>query len=126
MIPARGGSKGVLRKNIREVSGKSLIARTIEAAQGLRQPIHVEDVAAVCFSALRAPDAANRAYNISGGETLTYSDMVERVFVALGRSTHTNCTPLCVSPGGDIAVPLAALSAMVGVHGRVDEAGFGL
>jgi nucleoside-diphosphate-sugar epimerase len=54
-------------------------------AQGLRQPIHAEDVAAACFSALQAPNAANRAYNISGGETLTYRDMVARVFAALGR-----------------------------------------
>ena len=33
IIPARGGSKGVLRKNIREVAGKPLIAWTIESAQ---------------------------------------------------------------------------------------------
>jgi len=32
VIPARGGSKGVPRKNIREVGGKPLIAWTIEAA----------------------------------------------------------------------------------------------
>ena len=34
VIPARGGSKGVLRKNIRLVGGKPLIQWTIEAAQG--------------------------------------------------------------------------------------------
>ena len=33
LIPARGGSKGVPRKNIREVRGKPLIAWTIEAAK---------------------------------------------------------------------------------------------
>jgi len=33
VIPARGGSKGVPRKNIRELSGKPLIAWTIEAAK---------------------------------------------------------------------------------------------
>jgi len=33
LIPARGGSKGVPRKNIREVGGRPLIAWTIEAAQ---------------------------------------------------------------------------------------------
>jgi len=32
IIPARGGSKGVLRKNIRALAGKPLIAYTIEAA----------------------------------------------------------------------------------------------
>ena len=33
IIPARGGSKGVLRKNIRLVAGRPLIAYTIEAAK---------------------------------------------------------------------------------------------
>lgn len=32
IVPARGGSKGVKRKNIKELSGKPLIARTIEQA----------------------------------------------------------------------------------------------
>ena len=36
VIPARGGSKGVKRKNIREVAGKPLIAWTIEAAKASR------------------------------------------------------------------------------------------
>lgn len=34
IIPARGGSKGVLRKNILKLAGKPLIAYTIEAALG--------------------------------------------------------------------------------------------
>lgn len=33
IIPARGGSKGVLRKNIRDLAGKPLIAWTIEEAK---------------------------------------------------------------------------------------------
>ena len=33
LIPARGGSKGIPRKNIRELCGKPLIAWTIEEAQ---------------------------------------------------------------------------------------------
>jgi CMP-N,N'-diacetyllegionaminic acid synthase len=36
LIPARGGSKGVPRKNIRDVAGKPLIAWTIEAARASR------------------------------------------------------------------------------------------
>ena len=65
-------------------------------AQGLRQPIHAENVAATCVSALQAPDAANRAYNISGGETLSYREMVARVFVALGRRPRLLTVPLWV------------------------------
>lgn len=64
------------------------------SAQGLRQPIHAEDVAAACVAALQAPDAANRAYNISGGETLSYRDMVARVFAALGRPARLVTVPL--------------------------------
>ncbi|MGZ8182169.1 MAG: NAD-dependent epimerase/dehydratase family protein [Methylobacter sp.] len=63
-------------------------------ASGLRQPIHSGDVAGVCLSALQAPCAANRAYNISGGETLTYRDMVTRVFTALGRRSRLLAVPL--------------------------------
>ncbi|MFZ3129446.1 MAG: NAD-dependent epimerase/dehydratase family protein [Rhodoferax sp.] len=62
-------------------------------AQGLRQPIHAEDVAAACTSALQTTDAVNRAYNISGGETLTYREMVVRVFVALSRQPRLLTVP---------------------------------
>lgn len=51
-------------------------------AIGLRQPVHARDVAGACLASLRVP-AANRAYNLSGGETLTYRDMVARIFRAL-------------------------------------------
>ena len=40
VIPARGGSKGVLRKNIRPVCGKPLIAYSIETALASRHLIH--------------------------------------------------------------------------------------
>ncbi|MFZ3223661.1 MAG: NAD-dependent epimerase/dehydratase family protein [Rugosibacter sp.] len=63
-------------------------------AQGLRQPIHAEDVAAACVAALQAPEAVNRAYNISGGETLPYREMVARVFKALGRPVRLVAVPL--------------------------------
>jgi len=36
VIPARGGSKGILRKNIREIAGKPLLAWTIEEARKSR------------------------------------------------------------------------------------------
>ncbi len=40
VIPARGGSKGVPRKNVRLVGGKPLIAYTIETALTLRGRLH--------------------------------------------------------------------------------------
>lgn len=63
-------------------------------ACGLRQPIHAADVAADCLAALQAPRAANRAYNISGGETLAYREMVSRVFSLLGRRPRLLTVPL--------------------------------
>ncbi|RME32954.1 MAG: acylneuraminate cytidylyltransferase family protein [Gammaproteobacteria bacterium] len=35
VVPARGGSKGVPRKNVREVAGRPLLAYTLEAAQAV-------------------------------------------------------------------------------------------
>ena len=65
-------------------------------ACGLRQPIHAADVASACLAALRSPRVANRAYNISGGETLTYREMVVRIFTALDRSPRMLTVPLWV------------------------------
>lgn len=54
-------------------------------AGGLRQPVHAQDVAAACLAALTLPVSGNYAYNLSGGETLPYRDLLFRVFAALGR-----------------------------------------
>ena len=62
-------------------------------ADGLRQPVHAEDVAAACVSALTRPAAANRAYNLSGGETLSYREMVGRIFGAIGKSPRLVTIP---------------------------------
>ncbi len=63
-------------------------------ADGLRQPVHAHDVASACLAALQAPNAANRAYNLSGGEMLPYRDMVVRIFAALGRKPRLLTVPL--------------------------------
>jgi CMP-N-acetylneuraminic acid synthetase len=41
LIPARGGSKGIPRKNLAPVAGKSLLAWTVEAAHGAEKLTHV-------------------------------------------------------------------------------------
>lgn len=56
IIPARGGSKGVPRKNIRLIAGKPLISYTIEAAFAATTPIRLitstddEEIASVARS----------------------------------------------------------------------------
>ena len=56
----------------------------VGAGCGLRQPLHADDLAAACVAALDAP-SPRPCYDIAGGETLTYRDMVSRIFVAVGR-----------------------------------------
>jgi nucleoside-diphosphate-sugar epimerase len=63
-------------------------------AGGLRQPVYVGDVASACLAALSSAQAKNRAYNLSGGETLSYRDMAGRVFAALGRRPWLVTVPL--------------------------------
>lgn len=65
------------------------------AASGLRQPVHVQDVAAACVAALSARQAG-RAYNISGAEALSFRDMVLRTAVVAGVRPYLFSVPVCV------------------------------
>jgi nucleoside-diphosphate-sugar epimerase len=66
------------------------------AARGLRQPVHAQDVALCCRAALSAEKAFNRSYNISGGEILTYREMIKLIFSALGRKPRFVTLPLWI------------------------------
>jgi len=52
---------------------------------GLRQPVHADDLAAAALDAAASPEAYNRAFDLAGGEILTYRQMAERVFEGMGR-----------------------------------------
>ncbi|UJP05253.1 MAG: NAD-dependent epimerase/dehydratase [Nitrosomonas sp.] len=77
------------------------------AADGLRQPIHADDVAFACLTAIRALNLKNRSYNLAGGEILPYRDMVKRIFERLGRRP---CMP---------EIPLRLFQLAVGVVKRL-------
>jgi uncharacterized protein YbjT (DUF2867 family) len=68
-------------------------------ANGLRQPIHADDVAAAMMAALGAPETAGQSVTIAGGEILTYRAMAERVFAALGKQPRFLALPLGVLEG---------------------------
>jgi nucleoside-diphosphate-sugar epimerase len=72
-------------------------------ADGLRQPIHVKDLAQACVVAMDSPVGKNRAYDVSGAETLPYREMVKRIFVALGKKPRIVVLPRwcfrCALPG---------------------------
>lgn len=57
---------------------------TAGAGVGMRQPVHAEDLADACVSALVNERTYGRSYNLSGGETLTYHAMVARIYRVLG------------------------------------------
>jgi nucleoside-diphosphate-sugar epimerase len=54
-------------------------------AEGLRQPVHADDLASAALAALERPQAAGKTYALPGGETLAYRAMIERIFAALDR-----------------------------------------
>jgi len=64
------------------------------AGRGLRQPVHATDVALASLAALSRPVVANCAYSLSGGETLSYREMVGRIFAALGKPVRFMGVPL--------------------------------
>ena len=62
--------------------------------EGLRQPVHADDLAAGALAAAAAtPAAANRAYDLVGGETLSYRAMAARIFAGLDRAPRILSLP---------------------------------
>jgi len=76
----------------------------VAGGQGRRQPVHADDLAVACVSALEREASSGRAYDLSGGSTLTYREMVEAIFAGLGRR------PRLV----DVPLPLARLALGAG------------
>lgn len=79
-------------------------------ARGLRQPVHVDDLAAAAVAALSLRGPGLRAYDLPGGETLAYREMVARVLAALQPPAR-----LLVLPGPVFALA-ARLARVTGLH----------
>ncbi len=92
LIYGRGMDKNIseIVRMIRRIGFFPLLGK----GDGFRQPVHAEDVALACLSALEKTDIVNRAYNLSGGETLRYREMINRLFMALGRRPRLIHVPL--------------------------------
>lgn len=80
----------------------TLIARFIQRfgffpllgkAGGLRQPVYADDLAMACLMALNQTATFCKAYNVSGGETLGYRQMVERIFSSLDKPVRFMIIP---------------------------------
>lgn len=93
---ARGANATVLRPTLVYGAGRDGTLSRIAAlarrfgrfplprgATGLRQPVHVDDLAAAAFAAVGTQASHGLAYALPGGETLTYREMVVRLLAVL-------------------------------------------
>ena len=98
---ARGAAATVLRPTLVYGAGRDrTLARIATLARrwhgfvlprgacGLRQPVHVDDLADAALAAADAPASHGQAYALPGGETLPYREMVARVLGALEPPAH--------------------------------------
>lgn len=60
---------------------------------GLRQPVHAEDLAIGAISAASSPAAVNQIYSVPGAETLTYHEMIGRIFDGMRQPRRTISVP---------------------------------
>ncbi|MBI3526315.1 MAG: NAD-dependent epimerase/dehydratase family protein [Betaproteobacteria bacterium] len=65
-------------------------------ASGLRQPVHAADLASACIAALDNPQSFDKAYDLSGGEILTYRAMVGRIFESLHHKPRFVTIPMAL------------------------------
>lgn len=64
-------------------------------AVGLRQPVHVQDLALAASTVVSRSECAGKVYDLPGGETISYIEMVRRIQHAV-----PGCTPLLRIPVG--------------------------
>jgi nucleoside-diphosphate-sugar epimerase len=65
----------------------------VGGAPGLRQPVHAEDLAIGAIDAASCPAAENKFYCLPGGETLTYREMIGRLFDSMKLPRRTVSVP---------------------------------
>ena len=54
-------------------------------AEGLRQPVHADDLVNVALNALEFPLTTQITYNLAGKDVISYHAMVTRIFIGLGK-----------------------------------------
>lgn len=63
-------------------------------AQGLRQPVHAEDLVDAAIAVLERRSSGIKIYNLGGGDILSYRAMVVKIFQALGIKPRFMVIPL--------------------------------
>ena len=86
-------------------------------AKGLRQPVQARDLAEAALSVWENPKTYGKAYNLAGGEVLTYRRMAERLFIHLGKKPRL--VPLPFMP--QLLNFLAVCVPSTNVNGEIAE-----
>lgn len=82
------------------------------SARGLRQPVHVDDIARAVVAAAARADLAGARLRLGGGERLDYREMARRVMRAAGVEARVLAIP------DALCWPLLALLAACGARGE--------
>jgi nucleoside-diphosphate-sugar epimerase len=98
LIYAEGQDQNISR--LARLIGQVGFVPVAGAGLGQRQPVHAADLAAAAVRASTCDSAINKAYDLPGGETLSYRTMVERVFIGMGRRPSIVSVPLSVWQAG--------------------------
>lgn len=80
-------------------------------AEGLRQPVHVDDLADAAWQACQANASHGRSYDLPGGETLAYREMVRRVLACLQPPPSLHELPLPMFRGVMAAAQARGIAA---------------
>ncbi len=115
IIPARGGSKGVPRKNIREVAGRPLIAYTIAAAQAsqrlTRCIVSTDDKETAEISSAFGCEVLERPVELAQDDTPTIS-VIQHVFATLEAQGQSFDYGLVLQPTSPLRTGLDIDSAL--------------
>jgi len=93
----------------------------VGGGSGLRQPVHAEDLAIGAIAAASSDSAANRIYSLPGGETLSYRDMMGRIFEGMGIPQRTVSIPVSLWRAAFVFVKPLFPSANVAMGTRMTK-----
>ena len=100
-----GAARDRTLTEIARLAGRTGVFILPRSATGLRQPVHVQDLAIAAHAVVDVEATHARSYALPGGETLHYSDMVARTLASLR------------PPARLVRVPdLAFRTALAGAH----------
>lgn len=74
-------------------------------ANGLRQPVHADDLALATLQVAHAPQTFGRAYDVAGNEQVTYREFLARIARAMGRRV--------------LLVPVPGFAALLDIAGKL-------